>query len=112
MTCKNCEYDMGDGYRNCGASQDGVCPECGHDEDTPVTYYATICISFCAEGEGEAADALSGAFSEGLVANGAIIDWAYEKVSNEFQHATTDRLERETYGILEPLTGECECLAT
>jgi len=33
MLCKNCEYDMGDGYINCGASQDGVCPECGQDDD-------------------------------------------------------------------------------
>jgi len=42
MDCKNCEYDMGDGYRNCGASQDGVCPECGHDEDTPVPTHGEL----------------------------------------------------------------------
>jgi len=27
--CSNCGFDMGDGYENCGASEDGVCPECG-----------------------------------------------------------------------------------
>ena len=29
--CKNCGYDMGEGYIHCGASEDGVCPECGTD---------------------------------------------------------------------------------
>ena len=42
MACKNCEYDMGDGYSNCGASQDGVCPECGHAEDTPVPTHGEL----------------------------------------------------------------------
>lgn len=27
--CRACGYDMGDGYSNCGASEDGTCPECG-----------------------------------------------------------------------------------
>jgi len=30
--CQNCGYDMGDGYVNCGASSDGICPECGTDD--------------------------------------------------------------------------------
>ena len=32
MICKNCGYDMGDNYSNCGSSPDGVCPECGQSE--------------------------------------------------------------------------------
>lgn len=27
--CINCGFDLGDGYSNCGASEDGTCPECG-----------------------------------------------------------------------------------
>ena len=30
--CKNCGYDMGSSYIHCGASEDGVCPECGVSE--------------------------------------------------------------------------------
>ena len=26
--CEECGYDMGENYENCGASEDGVCPEC------------------------------------------------------------------------------------
>ena len=30
--CTTCGYDMGEGYVNCGASEDGVCPECWTDD--------------------------------------------------------------------------------
>gem|GEM_PF-6563724 len=30
MNCENCNYDMGDSFENCGASEDGVCPECSN----------------------------------------------------------------------------------
>ena len=30
--CDDCGYDMGEGYVNCGASEDGVCPECGTEK--------------------------------------------------------------------------------
>tara|TARA_R100000655_G_scaffold28443_6_gene57803 strand:- start:493 stop:990 length:498 start_codon:yes stop_codon:yes gene_type:complete len=30
--CINCEYDLGEGYVNCGMSSDGICPECGQDQ--------------------------------------------------------------------------------
>jgi hypothetical protein len=26
--CSNCDFDMGAAYENCGASEDGICPEC------------------------------------------------------------------------------------
>ena len=29
--CKNCNFDMGENYENCGASEDGVCPVCGKE---------------------------------------------------------------------------------
>jgi len=32
--CAECKFDMGSGFENCGASEDGVCPECGTD-NTP-----------------------------------------------------------------------------
>jgi len=32
--CGNCNFDMGENYENCGASEDGVCPECGNEEET------------------------------------------------------------------------------
>lgn len=28
-SCIECDFNMGEGYVNCGASEDGVCPECG-----------------------------------------------------------------------------------
>ena len=31
--CDVCGYNMGVGYINCGMSEDGVCPECFHDND-------------------------------------------------------------------------------
>ena len=31
--CDECGYDMGEGYINCGMSEDGVCPKCGNDND-------------------------------------------------------------------------------
>jgi len=31
--CNECGYDMGVGYSNCGMSEDGVCSECGNDND-------------------------------------------------------------------------------
>ena len=31
--CKSCSFDMGDSYENCGASEDGVCPECGYNDN-------------------------------------------------------------------------------
>ncbi len=34
--CSNCDFDMGQGYENCGAAEDGVCPECGHDDAAPA----------------------------------------------------------------------------
>lgn len=27
--CSNCDFDMGQGYENCGGAEDGTCPECG-----------------------------------------------------------------------------------
>ncbi len=36
MKCKKCGYDMGESYENCGMSEDGVCPECGHDDGKRV----------------------------------------------------------------------------
>lgn len=33
LICDDCGYDMGVGYSNCGMSEDGVCPECGHDAE-------------------------------------------------------------------------------
>ena len=29
--CKKCDFDMGEGYENNGASEDGICRNCGHD---------------------------------------------------------------------------------
>jgi hypothetical protein len=37
MNCENCNYDMGDSFENCGASEDGVCPECSNQCTPPVT---------------------------------------------------------------------------
>lgn len=34
--CSNCDFDMGEAYVNCGASEDGVCPECGQDDAAPA----------------------------------------------------------------------------
>lgn len=28
MVCQYCNYDLGECYENCGASEDGICPEC------------------------------------------------------------------------------------
>ena len=30
MNCENCNYDMGESFENCGASEDGLCPECSN----------------------------------------------------------------------------------
>jgi len=32
MICTKCGYDLGDGYKNCGMSEDGTCPNCGDDK--------------------------------------------------------------------------------
>lgn len=32
IECGNCGFDMGSGYENNGAAEDGVCNECGHDD--------------------------------------------------------------------------------
>lgn len=34
--CTNCDFDMGESYENCGAAEDGTCPECGHDNQEPA----------------------------------------------------------------------------
>jgi hypothetical protein len=34
--CSNCDFDMGQGYENCGGAGDGVCPECGQDDGKAV----------------------------------------------------------------------------
>ena len=36
--CVDCGYDMGENYENCGASEDGVCPECGVEDDDNAGY--------------------------------------------------------------------------
>lgn len=34
--CKECNFDMGESYENCGGADDGTCPECGTEqEDLP-----------------------------------------------------------------------------
>ena len=46
MNCINCGYDIGENYENCGASEDGVCPECGLDQeakyDTELSGFISI----------------------------------------------------------------------
>lgn len=34
--CENCDFDMGEGYENNGASEDGICRICGHDDGMKV----------------------------------------------------------------------------
>ena len=36
--CKKCGYDMGEAYVNCGASEDGTCPECGYIHNPYVNH--------------------------------------------------------------------------
>ena len=60
--CDVCGYDMGVGYINCGMSEDGVCPECFHDEDdcshpdcgckeeTKITYEKKATDAVCPDG--------------------------------------------------------------
>lgn len=40
--CGNCKFDMGPSYENCGASEDGICPECGTIE-TEEEYEVSVC---------------------------------------------------------------------
>jgi hypothetical protein len=50
-TCDNCGFDMGEGFENCGASEDGVCPECG--QDSPETEKESIWqVPVCRTGYG------------------------------------------------------------
>ena len=44
--CRNCDYDMGESYENCGSSEDGICPQCGHDEDMSVILAGDHCKEF------------------------------------------------------------------
>ena len=37
MICKECGFFMGESYVYCGASADGVCPECGTDDGKGIT---------------------------------------------------------------------------
>lgn len=36
MNCLNCGFDMGNNYEHCGASEDGVCPECAQAQDSII----------------------------------------------------------------------------
>lgn len=48
IECDSCGFDMGSGYENNGAAEDGVCNECGHDDaaqeetEFPIGYEGTF----------------------------------------------------------------------
>ena len=42
--CKNCGYDLGNNYDNCGASEDGTCPSCGYCTPSSVHELLTILL--------------------------------------------------------------------
>ena len=44
-TCSNCNFDMGEGYVNCGGAEDGTCPECNTVKEAAPeeSYTVTVC---------------------------------------------------------------------